>query len=292
VIGYDRPMTRRALLLVPAILLVLLIPTSAAATPADDAATRNALTMGWYGQGRDRTGPGQPGIDPFATFPLMPNGQRADLQAVDARDADADLRRRLRQLAGTPTTPLKILAAGDSITVGGNSIDHKGYRGYLADLLDRRDIVATLTLAGGNGLGLPAVASAVTAALPTVQPNIVLINVGTNDAYGPPGPAWAAQLGALVDAILASSPTVRVVVSKLSYTDVIWHPSMAANEQTINGYVASVHAARQAGGRVALADMSVIPSSWLSDGPGLHPRDPGYLWMARIWLDAITPWLP
>jgi lysophospholipase L1-like esterase len=283
---------RRTFVLILAALLVLLVPTASAATPADDAATRNALTMGWFGQGRDRTAPGQPGIDPNATFPLMPNGQRADLQAVDARDAAADFRRRLRQLTGTSTTPLKIMTAGDSIMVGGNSIDHKGYRGYLADLLDRRDIAATLTPAGGNGLGLPAVASAVIAALPTVQPNIVLINVGTNDAYGPPGASWSTQLGALVDAILASSPTVKVVVSKLSYTDVIWHPSMAANEQTINGYVASVYAARQAGGRVALADMSVIPASWLSDGPGLHPRDPGYLWMARIWLDAITPWLP
>lgn len=285
-------MRRRTFVLLLVALLVLLVPGSASATATDDAVQRNALTMGWFGQGRDRTGPGQPGIDPLATFPLMPNSQRADMQAVDARDAAADLRRRLRQLAGTPTRPLKIWAVGDSIAVGGNSPDGTGYRGWLSDLLDRRDIAATLTLAGGNGLGLTAVASAVTAALPTAQPDIVLLLVGTNDAYGPPGSAWSTAYGQLVDAILASSPTVRVVLAKLSLTDAIWNGGMAANEAIINGYVSGAFTARQAGGRVALADMSVIPSSWLSDGPGLHPGDPAYLWMARIWLAAITPWLP
>lgn len=285
-------MKRRTLVLALAALLVLLVPGSATATVADDATTRTALTLGWFGQGRDRTGTGQPGIDPNATYPLMPNSQRIDLQTVDARDAAADLRHRLRQLAGTPTRPLTILVAGDSITVGGNSVDRTGYRGWLVDLLDRQDITANLVLAGGNGLGLTAVASAVAAALPTVHPDLVLLAVGTNDAYGPVGSAWGTAYGALADLVLASSPTVKLVMAKLSLTDTIWNAGMAPNEQVINGYVGSAFTARQAGGRVALADMSVIPSSWLSDGPGLHPGDPAYLWMARIWLAAITPWLP
>lgn len=285
-------MNRRTFVLLLALVLLLLVPSSAAATATDDAVQRNALTMGWFGQGRDRTMPGQPGLDPAATFPLMPNSERVDMQAVTARDADADLRRRLRQLAGTPTKPLRVLAAGDSITVGANSVDGTGYRGWLVDLLDRRDIAATVTLAGGNGLGLTSIASAVTAALPTVHPDVVLLAAGTNDAYGPVGAAWGATLGTLIDAILASSPTVRVIVAKITYTDVIWNAGMAANEQVINNYVGAAYLARQAGGRVLLADMSVISSSWLSHGPGLHPGDIGYLYMARIWFAAMTPALP
>jgi lysophospholipase L1-like esterase len=261
-------------------------------TATDDAVQRLTLVNGWTGQGRDRTGPGQPGIDPNATYPLMPNYQRQELYAVDRRDAQRSLRALLRQVAGGSTTPLKVMAAGDSITVGGNSVDGTGYRGYLSDLLDRRDINATITVAGGNGIGLTAVASAVTAALPTVQPAVVLLNVGTNDAYGPPGAPWNTAYIQLVDAILASSPTVKLAMAKLTLTDSIWNGGMAANEQTINGYIGAAYSARQSGGRVALADMSVIPSAWLSDGPGLHPGDAGYLRMARIWAAAITPWLP
>lgn len=283
---------RRFTLLAAVAALVLLVPGSAAATAADDAATRTSLTLGWYVQGRDRTGPGQPGIDPLATFPIAPDSRRADRQAVDARDATADLRHRMRQAFATPTRPLYVWTVGDSITVGGNSIDGRGYRGWLVDILDRRDVTATLRLVGGNGLGLAAVTTAVTAVLPATGTDIVVVNVGTNDAYGPATAAWGAAYDALIASILASSPTVRVVITTLILTDTIWHATMATNEKAMNVYINAAYTSRVAGGRVALADWSVIRSSLLCDGPGLHPCDPGYLEAAQLVDAAIAPWLP
>lgn len=261
-------------------------------TVTDDTVQRIAQTLGMANQGMTHTGP-LTGLPATLCFPITPNDDRASLRALDRREADADLRALLREATGTGTTPLAVLAAGDSITVGGNSLDGLGYRGWLADLLDRRRITATVDLAGSNGLTLAALAPLVTAALAAKAYDIVLLAVGTNDAAFNDS-TFNARYATLVDQILASSATVKVACAHIPIaanwsTSVQSDSTLPSKMTTLNNKITAVIGDRLAGGRVTGIDP--VPTDWLTDG-GWHPGDAGYLRMARNWLAAITPWLP
>lgn len=217
-----------------------------------------------------------------ASYNLQAIDQRAGLIAVDHRDALVALR---RDLLPAPTARVRLMCVGDSITLGTGSSDSAGYRPWLADLLGRRHIGADMTVVAEGGQTLRHMAPVALAALPTAQPDVVLINLGINDAVQPDLTDWQNRYGQFVDQILASSPTVRVACARINLTR-----QASAADSTVNGYVDAVVAARQAGGRVASADMTVIPSRWTGDG--IHPLDAGYLRMAQQWLAAIAAWLP
>lgn len=213
-------------------------------------------------------------------------GLRAQLLSVDVRDNLAALRAEIRAGAGTTTAPVKILAAGDSITQGGGSSDLKGYRGWLTDILDRRRIVATMPVQAANGGTLRGLTPQMPAALAASTPDIVLLAIGTNDAAQPDMADWQNRFAALVDLILASSPTVKVACARIA----ISAGPISVSEAAVNTYVDAVVAARTGTGRVVAADMTVVDSSWTADG--VHPLDAGYLRMAQQWAAAIGPWLP
>jgi lysophospholipase L1-like esterase len=223
--------------------------------------------------------------------------QRGAVMAAFLRDSVAAL----RAVLAPPTATVKIMCVGDSITVGtgstatgqmdayGNGIGGQGYRPWLVDLLAQRRIAAPLTVVAQGGQTLRTMTPPTLAALPTAQPDIVLIYLGTNDigAANDAGTDWQSRYASLVDQILASSPTVRVVCGRLAhYRD----PGMISRADTLNGWIDNVVAARQAGGRVVSADMSVLTGMWTSDGT--HPLDAAYVVMAQQWAAAITPWLP
>lgn len=266
-------------------------------TATDDAVQRIALTQGWaLVHGVHYTGV-QPGIT--GQWPIM-SAVNADevrhlmaMRAIIDRDDAVDLRRRLRT---APATPVRILCAGDSITAGAGSTDGLGYRGWLAAMLDRMDYAPTGldAVAGGNGAMLDDLTAPINAALAAHTPDVVLLNVGTNDsAWGNPS-TFQARYAARVDAILAAGPNVRVACAKISISHVRADPVRAnsavpANQATINNAIAAVVAARPA--RTVLADMTAIAPEWLHDG-GWHPGDAGYARMARTWLTVIGAWLP
>jgi len=207
--------------------------------------------------------------------------QRAALLALDARANLAALRADLGRAA---VATVKIMCVGDSITLGTGSTDGNGYRPWLADLLGRQHIDAPMTTVAEGGQTLRHMAPLAIAALPTTQPDIVLIHLGTNDAVQPDLTDWQNRYGQLVDQILASSPTIRVVCARIGLTR-----QAPTADSTINGYVDAVVNARKAAGRVTTADMTVISQRWTVDG--IHPLDAGYLRMAQQWATAIGPWL-
>jgi lysophospholipase L1-like esterase len=222
--------------------------------------------------------------------------QRSAAMAAFQRDSIAAL----RAVLAPPTATVRIMCAGDSITVGtgstsagqmdawGNGIGGTGYRPWLVDLLAQRRIAAPLTVVAQGGQTVRTMTPPILAALPTAQPDIVLLHLGTNDA----GAAndltdWQTRYASLVDQILASSPTVKVACARLAHYR---SPGLAANVAQVNGWIDNVVAARQAAGRVTSADMSVLTGMWTSDGT--HPLDAAYVVMAQQWAAAITPWLP
>lgn len=231
------------------------------------------------------------------TAGVMNVGSRVrDYQHVNLRDAEVATRALIRRVGSIPTTPLKVLALGDSITAGDSSADATGYRGYLAEMLDRRNVAVTWSTAGAvNGATLSTLAPLVPGIL-AANPDagIALLMVGTNDCATNNLTNWQTRYAALVDQILASSPTIKVACARIVIVDTSapqYTPALAAAEQVLNTWVDAVVAARAAGGRVAKADMASIPSQWLTDG-GWHPGDAGYERMAKMWAGAISPWLP
>lgn len=185
--------------------------------------------------------------------------------------------------------PLRIMLAGDSLTQG-----HGGTAG------PRRELGARLAAAGVDhefvgstavgGWTVQSLAAAMPGWLATYQPDLVLISIGTNNAAGvPPGMAgFENAYIALVNLVLAWSPTVRVGVAQVLYSNAGWSPNLVY----VN--VGAIHAAwwdapghsRPAPTRVTLADFSTIHACQTWDG--VHLRDSGYDQMGRQWYRALA----
>ncbi len=247
-----------------------------------------------------------------AQYPNLLRTSRLGLEARAAyldvfgrRNADAVTRGLLRQLLGVTPTPLRVLVFGDSIAAGHNSADGTGLSGWLGDLLNQRPdpIAATFDRTGAvDGAQLGGVAAAVPGLL-AANPgaNLAILMVGTNDASftqaNYPPSSWATSYGNVVDQILTANSSIKVVCCRTVLAGPMsagWTSIFGANQILVNSYIDTAVAARVAGGRVVKADMSTIPSSWLTDpaAPEWHPGDAGYLRMARTILDAAAGWLP
>lgn len=218
-----------------------------------------------------------------------------DYQHVNRRDAEMATRALMRQVGSIPTTPVKILALGDSISAGDSSADGTGYRGYLAELLDRKNFAPTIDRTGAvNGIalsGLAPLVPGILAANPDAK--IALLMVGTNDCAANDLTNWQTRYGNLVDLILATLPNIKVACARITITDTTatqYSAALVSAEQTLNIWVDNVVSARATGGRVTKADMATIPPQWLTDA-GWHPGDAAYERMARLWMGAIGPWL-
>jgi lysophospholipase L1-like esterase len=88
----------------------------------------------------------------------------------------------------------------------------------------------------------------------------------------------------LLDTVLASSPTVRVVVAKITLTPA-FSASARAAERAFNDRLPALVAAK--GARVRLVDMTGIAQT----GDGIHPSVAGYRTMAARWYAALSGWL-
>ncbi|MFJ2863694.1 SGNH/GDSL hydrolase family protein [Kitasatospora sp. NPDC087314] len=255
-------------------------------------ATATALAIGATSDGWvDETG--VPWDGAVVSYNQRSIEQRTATLLTDLRDNLAAL----RAVVAPPTRNIRIMCVGDSITVGsgstgpGGQIDRygngigQGYRPWITDLLARRRISAQLTTLAQGGQTVRTMAPPTLAALPTAQPDIVLIDLGTNDMGGD-FTDWQSRYGQFVDQILASSPAVRVACARIPY----YRGIATSTVDSVNAAVDAVVQSRQRTGRVAAADMSVITQHWTADG--MHPLDAAYLTMAQTWLTAIGPWLP
>lgn len=182
--------------------------------------------------------------------------------------------------------PLRIMALGDSLTIGYGSSDGLGYRRELSERLNAAGVshLWTGSASGRAGWTVQDLRAGIDGWMAADQPDLVLLSVGTNNAAGV-GAGMAGfepALIALVDRLLALSPTVRVAVAQVLYSNAPWSPNLV----WVN--VGAIHAAwwAQPAGRTILADFSVIHPCRTWDG--VHLRDDGYDAMARQWYRALA----
>jgi lysophospholipase L1-like esterase len=198
-------------------------------------------------------------------------------------------------LTPVPEQP-RIMMLGDSITYGIGSASRTGYRtglgARLAEVGVEYDFVGSqhsgrgegdLDHEGHPGWRIDEIAENIDGWMAAIRPDVVLLDIGTNDYVQAYRTGRAPQrLAGLIDAILQASPTVRVVVAKLL---VCGGADRAAGITELNAAIPGIAAA--AGPRVSVADMSDIATTHTVDG--LHPDDTGYRMMARRWFTALKP---
>ncbi|MEU5314102.1 ricin-type beta-trefoil lectin domain protein [Streptomyces sp. NPDC021562] len=191
--------------------------------------------------------------------------------------------------AAAAPTALRLMPLGDSITWGVGSPSGNGYRSFLWNRLANEGHALDFVGSGRNGTmsdpdneghsgwHISEIAGIADSVLARYRPNVITLEIGTNDLNGgsQAGPA-AERLHALIDQITADAPDATVLVGTVivstSSTEEATRPAFNAELPGI------VQAEQAAGKHVRLVDMSALTTADLSDS--LHPNDNGFGKMA------------
>jgi lysophospholipase L1-like esterase len=195
--------------------------------------------------------------------------------------------------------PVRIMPLGDSNTAGADSA-RGGYRTDLWQLLaaDGRqvDFVGSVTSGGPalpdrnheghGGWTIQQIHDNVIGWLQTQQPQVVLLQIGTNDMYSDDSTAGApARMTALLNRITGAAPEAEVIVSTLPpLADAAHNRRVQAFNEILPGLVGAVAGA---GRKVRLADTGGA----LIQGDLIDPFHPGYGAVSRAaarWYTALT----
>ncbi|KND92820.1 hypothetical protein TOPH_02696 [Tolypocladium ophioglossoides CBS 100239] len=203
-------------------------------------------------------------------------------------------------------TELRILCAGDSITLGTLSDtdggDGNGYRLQLRDDLskDRVTFAGTVTtdgtmsdgyFAGWPGKTINYISDEIEPSLKQ-RPNIILLHAGTNDMS--PNSAISTEgndpydavtrLGALIDQMIKACPDAVVLVAMIIDTcDPAQSPATHEFQSLIPD---AVQRRLDDGHHVLAANFTSFPTSQLRDC--IHPTNQGYRLMGDYWSDFIA----
>ncbi|PBP15648.1 hypothetical protein BUE80_DR013629 [Diplocarpon rosae] len=212
----------------------------------------------------------------------------------DVRNLATSWDRRQESIAGS--MQLRILPLGASIVYGMTSPDGNGFRaalrnqlvadGNLVDMIGsvRSGTMLDNDVEGWPGYTIDQVATKASLSIP-LQPNLVLLNAGTNDCIQNLDITNAAnRLGTLINTLFSSIPGVTVIASTLL-------PSVNYDTrvQSVNSMIPAVVAALQAQGKKVLyVDFHSMSFSTDDIGPdGTHPTEAGYQKMAAVWYRGI-----
>lgn len=172
---------------------------------------------------------------------------------------------------------------GTQLVSGGNVVNFVGSRQHGAGAG-----AADVDVEGWPGFRIDQVHAKARDAVPRTKPNVVLINVGTNDAVQNRNVSSAGErMAALVEDVLAWSPRATVVLSTLLVNRKV---ATERNVRRINEQLGAVAEGMRAGGRrVWLVDMHGDEGPVLGDlADDTHPNDAGYRKMANVWFVGLS----
>ena len=200
--------------------------------------------------------------------------------------------------SGAATAATAIMPLGDSITdgygiPGGYRIDLEddllaaGLRpNFVGSVQNGPAQLADKDHEGHSGWRIDQIHAAVAGWLRAYRPNVVLLLIGTNDVLQERDVANApARLGALLDRIHASRPSVKLVVSTIPP---LADPDDNAQAATYNAAIRPLVRSRAAKGRpIFFVDGGRrLALAQLDDG--VHPNASGYSSLADSWRAGIT----
>jgi lysophospholipase L1-like esterase len=178
---------------------------------------------------------------------------------------------------------------GDSITWGVGSPSGNSYRGFLGNKLTAEGHTLDFVGSGRNGTmsdpdneghsgwRIDQIAGIADSVLARYRPNVVTLEIGTNDLNGNYQiPTAADRLRALIDQVTRAAPDATVLVGTVIIST---SGTEEANRPAFNAKLPGIVQAEQAAGKhVRLVDMSALTAADLSDS--LHPNDSGFGKMA------------
>jgi lysophospholipase L1-like esterase len=204
------------------------------------------------------------------------------------------------------SVPLRIMPLGASVTFGVGSTTGDSYRKDLLGLLTSQQ-GATVEYVGTETCGsdfaqnacqaksgdvIAQIAAKAAVSVPRFQPNVVLVDMGTNNCNeGGTVPEAGANVTRTIRQIYADAPGATVVLATLLVNAV---PAQEACRQTVNPQYESLAAQLASEGhRIVLVDMRSPPAPLVGlttkDLNGTrHPSDGGYAKMAAIWQSGIV----
>ncbi|TQJ92198.1 SGNH/GDSL hydrolase family protein [Streptomyces sp. SLBN-31] len=191
--------------------------------------------------------------------------------------------------AAAAPAALRLMPLGDSITWGVGSPSGNSYRSFLWNQLASEGHTLDFVGSGRNGgmsdpdneghsgWRIDQIAGIADSVLARYRPNVVTLEIGTNDLNGnyqiPTAPD---RLRALIDQIVRDAPDATVLVGTVIVST---SGTEEANRPAFNAKLPGIVQAEQAAGKhVRLVDMSALTSADLSDS--LHPNDNGFRKMA------------
>ncbi|MFE9552392.1 ricin-type beta-trefoil lectin domain protein [Streptomyces sp. NPDC006703] len=191
--------------------------------------------------------------------------------------------------SATAPASLRLMPLGDSITWGVGSPSGNSYRGFLWNQLaseghgldfvgsGRNGTMSDPDNEGHSGWHIDQIAGIADSVLARYRPNVITLEIGTNDLNGGSQAEPAAErLHALIDQITADAPDATVLVGTLIVST---NSTEEATRPAFNAKLPGIVQAEQAAGKhVRLVDMSALTTADLSDP--LHPNDNGYAKMA------------
>jgi lysophospholipase L1-like esterase len=154
--------------------------------------------------------------------------------------------------------------------------NHEGHGGY--------------TIEGNNGI-----AQFVSTSIPSYQPNIITLMIGTNDINGNNNVSDAPnRLGKLLDSIFMRDANILVVLAQIVPTRT---DGTNNTVKTYNAAMPNLVSTRVSKGQhIVLVDMYAAFTNDASYkqsllGDNLHPNQMGYDVMADVWFQALSPYL-
>jgi lysophospholipase L1-like esterase len=192
--------------------------------------------------------------------------------------------------------PVRIMPLGDSNTAGADNAQG-GYRTDLWQLLtaDGRsvDFVGSLSSGaaalgdknheGHGGWTIQGIHDNVIGWLQTYRPDVVLLQIGTNDMYDDTAAGGApARLAALLDRILATATTAQIYVTNIPPIN---DPGHHRRAQAFNATIPAIAASRSRVTYVDTASALVAPYDFVD---ALHPTYGGASRAAARWYSALT----
>jgi lysophospholipase L1-like esterase len=203
--------------------------------------------------------------------------------------------------AHAAAAPVKIMPLGASITWGTSSTDGNGYReelrkhlagdaGIAVDFVGSQQsgTMADRDNEGHPGLRIDQIAANADAWLSAAQPDVVLLNVGTNDTLQNHDlPNAPARMNDLLNRIVAARPTAAVVFSTLVPSG---NATNDSRTRTFNAALPAVAAAQVAAGHnVRLVDLNSSLTAADISADTIHPTDGGYVKLGNLWHAALRP---
>ncbi|KAJ5680219.1 hypothetical protein N7536_011358 [Penicillium majusculum] len=207
-------------------------------------------------------------------------------------DSDSDVS--ALQTRDTKPFPLRILPLGASITKGYKSKDGNGYRKWLRQQLRYAgwevDMIGTMKSGtmrdndhdGHIGWRIDQIAAHAKEIIPQ-QPNLILLNAGTNDALQDYKVDTAGKrMDSLLTYLFDNIPNTTIILSTLTFNGK--EPQLGTDISTQYLEIAAKRRARNES--LVLADMSTF-IQWKQLVDKIHPTALGYEEMASVWWAAI-----